>query len=732
MRKALIAVAAFILIFTHVIPPSNYIFATEEMNECEQMAFTVKNIKETDLTINGTAGPSQNIEIEFKTKNKRELVSADDNGEFSLDIEEGLLKSNDVIAISNDYFIIETVVKPTESEDTLIQSTQYVECRVMEETEVVDIEGNADEISEEDISGDESVDSESIAEENPDELNNLDVEVENIELFTTSFTEADTSNLPNIESIYNPDSLTEVQILNNTVIGANLSESENPDYYNLNLNLIGTGIADVELISPDRTVIFYSSDLARELVHNNGAASVRVEILPLNLEDDLPELYNALGAVTSSLNGLVNKLVSAIEDILNNPITGPLLNVQGLTELTDSLGVLNNLDDSLQELGAYNGEVEYLVNEDGLIIVNFSDGIGQHLETVTQDVVVASLNRVGTAIGNVRVGGVGGILLNPVVRPTLSLLEGLVNESIAPLISQILDETTGLLDGLASAQVIGETNVNLNVLVNKPPGNVRGAVPIIGAGIQATTIDVNLLNDAEGRTEIFFPDITAPTLNSAIIEGNSRNGYIVSGSEATEPDDIVNVINSEGNIVATGHIDINGNFSIELTELVNPDEVLIVQAVDEAGNESNTLQVIVPLDVTRIESVPDIVFNTTSITNEETLVLRQSENNSVQIMDTRREGNWELSAGANSLRNNNGDELSNALVYIKRNGEEVHLGNEAVAVASSDDASSSELIDTITWSDNEGMLLRLNPIFAQAGTTYNSTITWTLNDVPQY
>lgn len=732
MRKALIAVAAFILIFTHVIPPSNYIFATEEMNECEQMAFTVKNIKETDLTINGTAGPSQNIEIEFKTKNKRELVSADDNGEFSLDIEEGLLKSNDVIAISNDYFIIETVVKPTESEDTLIQSTQYVECRVMEETEVVDIEGNADEISEEDISGDESVDSESIAEENPDELNNLDVEVENIELFTTSFTEADTSNLPNIESIYNPDSLTEVQILNNTVIGANLSESENPDYYNLNLNLIGTGIADVELISPDRTVIFYSSDLARELVHNNGAASVRVEILPLNLEDDLPELYNALGAVTSSLNGLVNKLVSAIEDILNNPITGPLLNVQGLTELTDSLGVLNNLDDSLQELGAYNGEVEYLVNEDGLIIVNFSDGIGQHLETVTQDVVVASLNRVGTAIGNVRVGGVGGILLNPVVRPTLRLLEGLVNESIDPLISQILDETTGLLDGLASAQVIGETNVNLNVLVNKPPGNVRGAVPIIGAGIQATTIDVNLLNDAEGRTEIFFPDITAPTLNSAIIEGNSRNGYIVSGSEATEPDDIVNVINSEGNIVATGHIDINGNFSIELTELVNPDEVLIVQAVDEAGNESNTLQVTVPLDVTRIESVPDIVFNTTSITNEETLVLRQSENNSVQIMDTRREGNWELSAGANSLSNNNGDELSNALVYIKRNGEEVHLGNEAVAVASSDDASSSELIDTITWSDNEGMLLRLNPIFAQAGTTYNSTITWTLNDVPQY
>src|SRR5690625_5122489 len=51
-------------------------------------------------------------------------------------------------------------------------------------------------------------------------------------------------------------SLAEVQLLTDVTIGAELTEA-NEDFYNLNLNLNGTGLADAEVASPERTVVFY-------------------------------------------------------------------------------------------------------------------------------------------------------------------------------------------------------------------------------------------------------------------------------------------------------------------------------------------------------------------------------------------------------------------------------------------------------------------------------------------
>lgn len=744
MRKALIAVAAFILIFTHVIPPSNYIFATEEMDECEQMAFTAKNIKENDLTINGTAGPSQNIEIEFETKNKRELVSTDDNGEFSLDIEDELLESNDVITISNDYFIIETVVMPVESEDTSIQSTQYVECPVSADS----IEEPADnETTNEERNPEESPDMES-TETDKEQLSEEDLS--NIEDAATTFENESQliikefeSDIHNISENNNPGSITpfaslsEVQLLTDVVIDATLTpDNERPpedQLYNLNLNLNGKGLADVELASPNRVAVFHAPDLAGELVHSGGTATVQVDILPLTM-NDLPVLNTALEGLQGSLTGLVTGLLTGIDAALPLLIPPSLVEVNGIDELNAAIDNLNNLNTALGDVSSYTDNVEYIVNADGTIVVDFSDGLGNHLETAVIDIAQAALNDVNDAVNNLEINILSWL---PIVG---DLLSSLTNDLLIPLVGEVIglvntlgtNLTNGVIDltnDLASAQVIGNTNVNLDVSVNNPPGDVEGTVPVLGAGIQDSVIDLALLNSLQSQDTIAFPNI-APILNSANIEGNSTDGYRITGT-GEEPGDTVNVTNETGTVVGTGVIEENGTYSFTLEGDVNPDEVLTVQAVDEAGNKSNTLKVTVPLDVTRIESVPDIVFNTTTITDEETLVLRQSENNSVQIMDTRRDGEWTLSAGANSLNNNNGEILSNALIYIKRNGEEVPLENGAVPVASSEDASSSELIDTITWSDNEGMLLRLNPIFAQAGTTYNSTITWTLNDAPQ-
>lgn len=706
-------------------------------------------------------------------------------------------------------------------------------------------------------------------------------------------------------------SLTEVQLLTDVNINAALSDSENPNYYNLNFGLTGTGVTDVELVNADRTVVFYVPELAGQLVHNGGTANVQVDILPITLAEDLPVLYDSLDPVTTTLNDLVGTLATAIQNILNNPITGPLLNVQGLDELTDSLDALNNLDTALQDLTSYTDNVQYIVNEDGTVVVSFTDGLGNHLETAVQDVVVDALNRVGTAIGNLEVGGVGGAILRPVVNPTIASLEQLVTTTINPLVSNILNGTVDLTSDLAGAQMIGQTSVNLDVLINNPAG-VNGEVVVQGAGIQDSVIDAALLSSLQSSdTIVFDEDVTDPVLTSVEIEGDSTNGYVVSGT-GEEPGDTVNVTNTDGVNVGTGTIDAGGNYSVELTGDVTLGELLTVQAVDEAGNrsepfevtvpedpditppqlkdvaiegnstenyevtgsteadaivvvrdnlgnelargtadtngnfnipisaedidpdgeisvvamdeagnesdpanitvpadpdttppelndltiegtskenyivsgttetdaivtirdvegneigtvisdaegtfsievssdnvdpadelsvtatdeagnESDPTPIIVPDDQLAIESVPDIVFETTEIKNQETIVGRQDNNYVIDIIDTRKNGNWTLSAHAiDSLQNDDGDILPNSVFYMAGN-EEISLEGSAAEVATKDDAVSVGTMDSITWAENEGILLKTNPIDAVSDSEYSTTIEWTLTDGP--
>ncbi|WP_020008078.1 adhesive domain-containing protein, partial [Salinicoccus albus] len=392
-------------------------------------------------------------------------------------------------------------------------------------------------------------------------------------------------------------SLGEVQLLTDVNIDANLTDSANSNYYNLNLGLTGTGLADVELASPERTVVFHAPELAQSLEHSGGTATVQVETLPINLQEDLPALYDTVGGLTDTLTGLVNDLVSGV----NDAIPPELVNIEGLEELNTAIDNLNNLDASLQNLTNYSDEVNYTITEDGAIVVEFSDGIGNHLETAVVDTVQSLLDDVSTAANNLEIELLGSI-------PGIGdLVDGVMNEVLLPIVGTITDEVTNvsgaLTDGsidlansLASAQVIGNTSVNLDVLVDNPAG-VQGEVPVQGAGIQDSVIDAALLSSLQSQDTITFDeDVTAPALGSADIDGNSVDGYNVFG-EAGEPGDTVVVSDPEGVEVGTGTIGENGTYDVALApDAVGAGEQLTVTAVDEAGNESDPLNVTVPDD----------------------------------------------------------------------------------------------------------------------------------------
>src|SRR5699024_9104089 len=291
------------------------------------------------------------------------------------------------------------------------------------------------------------------------------------------------------------ESLANVQLLSDVSISAD--NTENP--YEIALSMTGTGLAEAELAAPDRVGVFYIPELAGHM-NEAGQADVRVEILPITMED-LPALGSAVNGLTGTLTGLVTWLVEGIDDLLPSLIPSDLVEIKGLTELNSAIDNLNNLDSALGDLLAYEDQVDVVVNNDGSIVINFTDGLGEHLETAIKEIVQASLNDVSDAVNALEINILSGL---PIVG---GLLDNITNQLLIPFVGNVTNELTNLTDDLtngvidltedlAGVQVIGEVSINANIIVDEPASDygVYGEVDVYGSALNTTVIDIQLLS----------------------------------------------------------------------------------------------------------------------------------------------------------------------------------------------------------------------------------------------
>src|SRR5699024_6020040 len=299
--------------------------------------------------------------------------------------------------------------------------------------------------------------------------------------------------IPGFEAHYaSAASLADVQLFENVDITATLTEKD-VDPHELALNMTSTSLVNLELVGPQRVALFDVSELAGKL-QKNGTASVQVEILPITM-DDVPALSSALQGVQGAINGLVNTL---LDDILQHPLvtSNPLVSVEveGLSELQTAVANLTNLDNILTTiLKDYTDSVDYTINPDGTIVVEYTDGLGNHLEGLIQEAVAQAVSDVNNAVNalEIKASGLIGGLLGPIIEGVtndlLLPLVGEVTNVLSTLTDQIANGTINLTNDLASAQILGETNISLNVLVDNPVG-LEGDVLVKGASITTTVI----------------------------------------------------------------------------------------------------------------------------------------------------------------------------------------------------------------------------------------------------
>ncbi|HHZ7164198.1 TPA: Ig-like domain-containing protein [Enterococcus faecalis] len=177
-----------------------------------------------------------------------------------------------------------------------------------------------------------------------------------------------------------------------------------------------------------------------------------------------------------------------------------------------------------------------------------------------------------------------------------------------PVATPIVETVTG--STTKGYEVTGTAEVGTTIEVRDAAGTVLGTATTGTDGKYTVTLDSGkatanqtlsvVAKNASGTesqpaTATTPADVTAPTVDN--ITGNSGTGYEITGT--ADPNTTIEVRDPAGAVIGTGTSDTNGDFTVTLpTGTTNPGDTLTVIGKDNAGNESQPTEVLVPADAT--------------------------------------------------------------------------------------------------------------------------------------
>ena len=177
-----------------------------------------------------------------------------------------------------------------------------------------------------------------------------------------------------------------------------------------------------------------------------------------------------------------------------------------------------------------------------------------------------------------------------------------------PVATPIVETVTG--STTKGYEVKGTAEVGTTIEVRDAAGTVLGTATTGTDGKYTVTLDSGTATanqtlsvvaknasgtESQPATATTPADVTVPTVDN--ITGNSGSGYEITGT--ADPNTTIEVRDPSGAVIGTGTSDANGDFTVTLpTGTTNPGDTLTVIGKDNAGNESQPTEVLVPADAT--------------------------------------------------------------------------------------------------------------------------------------
>ncbi|PQD85431.1 Ig-like domain-containing protein [Enterococcus faecalis] len=328
------------------------------------------------------------------------------------------------------------------------------------------------------------------------------------------------------------------------------------------------------------------------------------------------EIRNAGGAVigtgTADGTGAFTVTIPAGEAGANETLTAVAKNASG-TESTPTTfqtpadeatvtaptitGVTGNSTAGYEVKGTADANATVEIRNAGGAVIGTGTADGTGAFTVTIPAGEAGANETLTAVAK----NASGTESTPTTFQTLA-------DPNTPVATPIVETVTG--STTKGYEVKGTAEVGTTIEVRDAAGTVLGTATTGTDGKYTVTLDSGKVTanqtlsvvaknasgtESQPATATTPADVTAPTVDN--ITGNSGSGYEITGT--ADPNTTIEVRDPSGAVIGTGTSDANGDFTVTLpTGTTNPGDTLTVIGKDNAGNESQPTEVLVPADAT--------------------------------------------------------------------------------------------------------------------------------------
>ncbi|BAV37756.1 Ig-like domain-containing protein [Enterococcus faecalis] len=328
------------------------------------------------------------------------------------------------------------------------------------------------------------------------------------------------------------------------------------------------------------------------------------------------EIRNAGGAVigtgTADGTGAFTVTIPAGEAGANETLTAVAKNASG-TESTPTTfqtpadeatvtaptitGVTGNSTAGYEVKGTADANATVEIRNAGGTVIGTGNADGTGAFTVTIPAGEAGANETLTAVAK----NASGTESTPTTFQTPA-------DPNTPVATPIVETVTG--STTKGYEVKGTAEVGTTIEVRDAAGTVLGTATTGTDGKYTVTLDPGTATanqtlsvvaknasgmESQPATATTPADVTAPTVDN--ITGNSGSGYEITGT--ADPNTTIEVRDPAGAVIGTGTSDANGDFTVTLPMgTTNPGDTLTVIGKDNAGNESQPTEVLVPADAT--------------------------------------------------------------------------------------------------------------------------------------
>lgn len=344
--------------------------------------------------------------------------------------------------------------------------------------------------------------------------------------------------------------------------------------------------------------------------------------------------------------------------------------------------------------------------------------------------IINDYSGIGTSNYNISFSGNGGLVLNNPKKFVLYNEKANVIYTSSNIPFDFTFSRANLFDKVISIDsVISTSNMPLySWYKEKGTSSIKGKFTSGGCTVESYNFTEEELKELPAISNFVFANKKIFSIGDFAFRVNALTDSNVIMSGVTVPDTSILISYNDVNSVVTA--DGDGRFSYSYDSALPIGTVITFNAKlsDDVIYHTKVIQIVYSGEIVLDSASSVVTFKLVPISDSPIICPRDSTLN-VVVTDSRvNSSDWKLYASVKgSLVSNIGEVFEGVLIYRDSSGNIYPLGDTPILVYTGNGNEGSEKVTTVSWNDNEGILLRIDGKVI-SNREYTASIVWSIEE----